>query len=81
MPVTISSAQQDAIYELAINRLNAIGDVQLCVDRREYASARRLGREVAEDLRLLEDLRAVDNCLTRLATAGRARQISDKPRR
>jgi hypothetical protein len=56
MPVTISRAQRDAIYEEVINHLTAIGDVWLCVDRREYASAKRLGREFAEDLRLLEDL-------------------------
>jgi hypothetical protein len=56
MAVTISHAERDAIYELVINHLTAIGDVWLCVDRREYASAKHLGREFAEDLRLLEDL-------------------------
>jgi hypothetical protein len=56
MPVTISCAQRDAIYEVVINHLTAIGDVWMCVDRREYADAKRLGREFAEDLRLLEDL-------------------------
>jgi hypothetical protein len=56
MPVTISRAQRDAIYEMVINHLTAIGDVWLSVDRREYATAKRMGREFAEDLRLLEDL-------------------------
>jgi hypothetical protein len=56
VPVTISRAQRDAIYELVINHLTAIGDVWISVDCREYATAKRLGREFAEDLRLLEDL-------------------------
>lgn len=56
MPVTITRAQRDAIYELVITHLTGIGDVWICVDRREYATAKRMGREFAEDLRLLEDL-------------------------
>jgi len=56
MPVIISRAQRDAIYEMVINHLTAIGDVWLSVDRREYATAKPMGREFAEDLRLLEDL-------------------------
>jgi hypothetical protein len=56
MPVTISRTERDAIYEMVINHLTAIGDVWRCVDRQEYRSAERLGREFAEDLRLLEDL-------------------------
>lgn len=56
MPVTMSRAQRDAIYEAVITHLTAIGDVWMCVDRRDYATAKRLGREFSEDLRLLEDL-------------------------
>ena len=56
MPVTIARAQRDAIYEMVINHLTAIGDVWLSFDRREYATAKRMGREFGEDLRLLEDL-------------------------
>ncbi|MGH2947558.1 MAG: hypothetical protein ACRDPC_15115 [Solirubrobacteraceae bacterium] len=56
MPVTISRAQRDAIYVMVINHLTAIGDVWTCVDRREYAAAKRMGREFAEDLRLLDEL-------------------------
>jgi hypothetical protein len=41
---------------MVINRLTGIGDVWMCVDRREYAKAKRLGREFAEDLRLLAHL-------------------------
>jgi hypothetical protein len=56
MPVTITRAQRDAIYELVITRLTAIDDVWLAVKRREVADAKKMGREFAEDLRLLEDL-------------------------
>jgi hypothetical protein len=56
MPVTMSRAQRDAIYELVITRLTAIGDVWLSIKRRESPDAKRMGREFAEDLRLLENL-------------------------
>lgn len=56
MPVTITRAQRDAIYEMVINHLTGIGDVWLGVHRRDFADAKRLGRKFAEDLRLLEDL-------------------------
>jgi hypothetical protein len=54
--VTITRAQRDAIYEMVVTHLAGIGDVWICVDRREFAAAERLGRDFAEDLRLLEDL-------------------------
>ena len=56
MPVIITRAQRDAVYELVITRLTAIGDVWLSIKRGEFADARQMGREFAEDLRLLEDL-------------------------
>jgi hypothetical protein len=56
VPLTISRAQRDAIYEMVVNHLTAIGDVWRCVDRREFGTAKRLGHEFAEDLRLLDDL-------------------------
>lgn len=56
MPLIITRAQRDAIYELVVNHLTGIGDVWICVGRREFATAERLGREFAEDLRLLENL-------------------------
>ncbi len=56
MPVTITRVQRDAIYELVIARLTAVGDVWLSIKRREFADAKKMGREFAEDLRLLEDL-------------------------
>jgi len=56
VPLMITRAQRDAIYEIVISHLTAIGDVWLCVERREFAEAKKMGREFAEDLRLLEDL-------------------------
>jgi hypothetical protein len=56
MALTITRAQRDAIYEAVMTHLTGIGDVWICVQRRDFASAKRLGREFAEDLRLLEDL-------------------------
>jgi hypothetical protein len=56
VPLIITREQRDAIYEIVISHLSAIGDVWLCVKRREFAEAKKMGREFAEDLRLLEDL-------------------------
>ena len=56
MPVTITRTQRDALYELVSTRLTAIGDVWLSMKRREFADAKKMGREFAEDLRLMEDL-------------------------
>jgi hypothetical protein len=56
MPVTISRAQRDAIYEMVTNHLSGIGDVWLGVHRRNFADAKEMGRKFAQDLRLLEDL-------------------------
>jgi hypothetical protein len=48
--LTITRAQRDAIYEIVIPHLTAIGDVWLCVKRREFAEAKKMGREFAEEL-------------------------------
>lgn len=56
MPLTITRAQRDAIYEMVIMHLSAISDVWRCVKRRDFAHAKEMGRKFAEDLRLLDDL-------------------------
>jgi hypothetical protein len=56
MPVMITRAQRDAIYQMVITHLTGIGDVWLSVKRRDFADAKEMGRKFAEDLRLLEDL-------------------------
>lgn len=56
MPVTITRAQRDAIYEMVVNHLAGIGDVWISMRGEDLAGAKRLGRAFAQDLRLLEDL-------------------------
>ena len=55
MLITVPRARPDGIYEMVIDHLTVIGLVWLCVDRRQYADANRLGRRFAEYLRLPED--------------------------
>jgi len=43
MPVPITRAQRDAIYEMVIMHLSAIGDVWLSVKRRDFADAKEMG--------------------------------------
>ena len=56
MAVTITRAQRDVIYETVLDHLTGIGDVWIAVHNRDLSTARRLGREFADELRLLEDL-------------------------
>ena len=56
MPVTITRAQRDAIYEVVLNHLTGIGDVWIAVQSRDFDYARELGVDFGDDLRLLEDL-------------------------
>lgn len=52
----ITRAQRDAIHEMVVNHLAGIGDVWISMQGGDLAGAKRLGRDFAEDLRLLEDL-------------------------
>jgi hypothetical protein len=56
MPLVITRAQRDAIYEMLLTRLTGIGDVWISVHGGDFGTAKRLGRDFAEDLRLIEDL-------------------------
>jgi hypothetical protein len=56
MSLTITREQRDAIYEVVIDHLSGIDDVWIAVNQRDFATAKRLGRLFAEDLRLFEDL-------------------------
>lgn len=56
MSLTITREQRDAIYEVVIDHLSGIEDVWIAVNQRDFATAKRLGRLFAEDLRLLDDL-------------------------
>jgi hypothetical protein len=56
MPIVITREQHDAIYRVVIGRLSGIDDVWVAIDKRDFATAKRLGKAFAEDLRLLDDL-------------------------
>jgi hypothetical protein len=52
---TITPAQRDAIHRQIINRLSTAGDLSMLVEEQDRAAARRLAREVADDLQLVLD--------------------------
>src|SRR5918998_2497886 len=56
MPLTISRKQRDALYELVVDHLTAIGDAWIELDKRDSATAKRQAREFVQDLHLLSDL-------------------------
>lgn len=54
---TITGEQRNALYEQVRNHLAAIGDVAMALEQDDdLDAAERLGRQFADDLRLLEDL-------------------------
>lgn len=54
--MTISHKQRDALYELVVDDLTAIGDVWGEFNNRDFATAKRQAREFVQDLHLLNDL-------------------------
>lgn len=55
--ITITSDQRDGLYELARNHLGSAGDlVDLLEQQKDWAKAEQLGLELAEDIRLMQDL-------------------------
>jgi len=75
VPLTITREQRDAIYEVAMNHLSGIDDVWMAVEHRDFATANRLGRWFAEDLRLPEDLGRSDH-IDRERSSSPCRQTS-----
>lgn len=54
---TISKDQRDGLYALVRNHLGGLSDVFVEMEqRRDFDAAERLGREFAEDFRLLDDI-------------------------
>ncbi len=51
----ITLTQRDAIHRQIIDRLATAGDLSLLVEQLDRAAARRLAREVADDLQLVLD--------------------------
>lgn len=55
--ITIDRDQRNGLYELVRNHLGCIEDFWVALERtRDFATVERLGLELGEDLRLLEDL-------------------------
>lgn len=54
--VTINGAQRQVFYEMLTAHLGGAGDLGILLRREDFAGAERLGIELAEDLRLMEDL-------------------------
>jgi hypothetical protein len=54
---TITKAQRDGLYALVRNYLGGLSDVFVEMEqRKDFDAAERLGREFAEDFRLLDDI-------------------------
>lgn len=54
---TISGERRDALYQLVRDHLGGLNDVWIAMEQnKDFAAAERLGREFAQDFRLLEDL-------------------------
>lgn len=51
----ITSAQRDAVYGQVLDRLSVAGDLSLLVQQGDLGAARRLAREVSDDLQLVLD--------------------------
>lgn len=54
--VTISGGQREVFYRLVLDHLSGVDDLLLALGREDFATAKRLGIEFGEDLRLMEDL-------------------------
>jgi hypothetical protein len=53
--ITISATQRDAIYDDVLTHLSGIDGLWLAIEREDFATADRLGREFADDLTLVLD--------------------------
>lgn len=53
---TITGEQRDALRGQVCNHLGALTDVLIALEHDNFAAAERLGRQFAEDFRLLEDI-------------------------
>lgn len=57
MSIAITADQRDALYDKVLTHLSGIDGLWLAIEREDFETADRLGREFADDLTLvLEDL-------------------------
>ena len=55
--ITIEREERDGLYELVRNHLGSIEDFWVALERtKNFAAVERMGKEFAEDFRLLEDI-------------------------
>ena len=55
--ITISGPQRDGLYELVRNHLGSVGDLWDALEqKKDFATAARLGLEFGEDFELLDDI-------------------------
>jgi hypothetical protein len=55
--ITIDHEERDGLYELVRNHLGSIEDFWVALERtKNFAAVERIGKEFAEDFRLLEDI-------------------------
>jgi hypothetical protein len=55
--VTIDREERDGLYELVRNHLGSIEDFWVALERtKNFAAVERMGKEFAEDFRLLQDI-------------------------
>jgi hypothetical protein len=55
MPLKITAAHRDALYDQILDRLSGIGDIEVAIQAENYDAAERIGREYSDGLRLLLD--------------------------
>lgn len=55
MPITITARQRNALYEVLLDRISAIGDVWIAVCAGHYDVANRLALAYADELRFIAD--------------------------
>lgn len=55
MPITITAEQRDALYDDLLTHLSGLDGLWGAINRDDYELADRLGREFADDLRLILD--------------------------
>jgi hypothetical protein len=56
MPITITRAHRDALYEELLTDLTGVGDIYLALSNRDSELAQRLWRRYEPELRLLDQL-------------------------
>jgi hypothetical protein len=54
--IEISREQRQSLHRLVTQHISGIGDVNLMIEQRDFATAERFGLEFGEDIRMLDDL-------------------------